>query len=101
MAVTPERLSKASVLVIYLILVLVIAGGFFLVIKSLLISVSLSLLAVSAIMILFYSQEIAIFSVFLFVIAAIISGLATFNPQQTLLFSSIIVGAFVAYSLVK
>lgn len=101
MVLTPEETSRGSILAIFIILVLIITGAFFLVVKSLPISFGIALLVVSAMMVIFYSQEIGILSIFLFAVIAVAVALFTLNLERGFLIASLLVGAFVAYSLLK
>lgn len=101
MAVTPEKLSEASVVLLFLFLTLVIAGVLYLPTKNAFVSVGAAVLAVSALLIAFYSQETGIFAVFIFVVVAVVFSLLTMKLDAGFLAASLAAGAFVIYSLVQ
>lgn len=101
MVLTPEQTSKGSIVALFIVLVLIITGAFFVVMKSLPVSFGSALLVVSALLVLFYSQEIGILVVFLFVVLALVGLLITFNAETGFVLASMVVGVFVLFSLVK
>ncbi len=101
MALTPEKLSRASVLVLFIFLTLLITAVLYLPIKSVFISVGVALLIVSTLMVIFYSQELGIFAIVIFVIFAIATSLITLRADIGFLFGSLAVGVLVIYSFVR
>lgn len=101
MVVTPEKMTKASIFLLFVFMTLVIAAALYLPIKSVFISVGAALLIVSALMIIFYSQELGIFAIVIFVIFAVATSLITLRADIGFLFGSLAAGAFIIYSFVR
>jgi len=90
MAVTPEEMTKATVLMIFIFLVAVIGGVLFVAIKSALLSLSIAVMVVSLLMIVIYSRELGFFSGFFFVVSFLIVAVATRDAQTSFVFSSLL-----------
>lgn len=101
MPFTAERMSKLSVVFLFLFVVLAIGGAVFLITGSFSLGVGLATITVSAILVIFYSQEIGTFSIFLFAIIAILVMLVTLNAEHGFLAASVVVGIFIIYSLTR
>ncbi len=101
MVVTPEKMTKASVFLLFVFMTLVIAAALYLPIKSVFISVGAALLIVSALMVIFYSQELGVFAIVVFVAFAIVASLITLRADIGFLFGSLAAGAFIVYSFIK
>ena len=101
MVVTPERLSRLSVVLLFVFLVLVTAAVLTFFTRNISLSISLGIILISAIMVVFYSQEIGGFTIFLFALLIIVAALLTFSVENGFLVASIIIGLFVIYSFIR
>lgn len=99
MAITPEKASKMSVVLIFIILVAALGGALSIFTHSIHMSVAAAIIIISSLMVVFYSQQIGIFAIFLFFIVFVVAAIITMKADVSLFAASLAAGAYVVYSI--